>query len=473
VTGREASTRSDTGSTGTAPEAGAGSPASGPADAARDGVISAFVLGWHVAELFHANVPRSAQRPQASPAKLAGVGDLDPLSQARLLLAQVQADLQRAWQFDDFGQQPPDPSPVESLLEAEARPPRQLQAAVGELHRQLLVALTAADFRLGKAYGLGRALAETALLPDAKHPETFQRAFARFRLANLLGWLADLKSAFPPHAAEAVRGSLQAWATWSEAPTLRPAIGDQPGAPDAEVDGQAPGTASTSSHLASVLPWRRRVTSRSWLARQPREPQTRPVDWQSARDRESVTRTLHRQGQLWRAVLSGEKDCLDLLSTDDYLWAADQLLGHIRRLTLRFLRRFWITTTAVAVILVAAIVTVSLVRAISTVVAAVLTAAGAVGLTWRSAASGLGRVLAQAQRPLWDSELDVAVANTVTRLPHERRAADRSAAPDGPPEGPDTTGSTMASPWSFGRNDLAETPGSTRGRLRSQRRWSR
>jgi hypothetical protein len=446
VTGREASTRSDTGSTGTAPVAGAGSPASGPADAARDGVISAFVLGWHVAELFHANVPRSTQRRPASPAKLAGVGDLDPLSRARLLLAQVQADLQRAWRFDDFGQQPPDPSPVESLLEADGRPSGQLQAAVGELHRQLLVALTAADFRLGKAYGLGRALAETALLPDAKRPETFQRAFARFRLANLLGWLADLTSAFPPHAAEAVRGSLQAWATWSEAPTLRPAIGDQPGAPDVEVDGQAPGTASTSSHLASVLPWRRRVTSRSWLARLPREPQTRPVDWQSARDREGVTRALHRQGQLWRAVLSGEKDCLDLLSTDDYLWAADQLLGHLRRLTLRFLRRFWITTTAVAVILVVAVATVLVVRAISAVVAAVLTAAGAVGLTWRGAASGLGRVLAQAQRPLWDSELDVAVANAVTRLPRQRRAADRSAAPDGPPEGPDTTGVDAGEP---------------------------
>jgi hypothetical protein len=398
-----------------------------------------------VAELFHANVPRSAQRPPASPAKLAGIGDLDPLSQARLLLAQVQADLQRAWQLGDSGQRPPDPSPVQSLLGAEARPPGQLQAAVGELHRQLLVALTAADFRLGKAYGLGRALAETALLPDAKHPATLQRAFARFRLANLLGWLADLKSAFPPHAAEAVRGSLQAWAAWSEAPTLRPAIDGQPGAQAAEVDGQAFVTAPTSRH-ASVLPWRRRVTSRSWLARQPREPQTRPVDWQSARDREGVTRALHRQGQLWRAVLSGEKDCLDLLSTDDYLWAADQLLGHLRRLTLRFLRRFWITTTAVAVILAVAVVTVLVVRAVTAVVAAVITAAGAVGLTWRGAASGLGRVLAQAQRPLWDSELDVAVANAVTRLPRERRAADRSAAPDGPPAGPDTTGVNAGEP---------------------------
>jgi hypothetical protein len=378
------------------------------------------------------------QRSQASPSKLVGIGELDPLSQARLLLAQVQADLQRVWRFDDSGQQPPDPGAIQSLLEAEVRPPGQLQVVVGELHRQLLVALTAADFRLGKAYGLGRALAETALLPDAKHPETLERAFARFRLANLLGWLADLESVFPPHAAEAVGGSLQAWAAWSQAPTLRPAIDGQPGAADAEVDGRAFGTVPTSSY-ASVLPWRHRVTSRPWLARQPREPRARPVDWGSARDRESVTRALHRQGQLWRAILSGEKDSIDLLSTDDYLWAADQLLGHIRRLTLRFLRRFWITTTAVTVILAVAVVTVLVARAVSTVVAAVLTAAGAIGLTWRGAGSGLGRVLAQAQRPLWDSELDVAVANAVTRLPRERRAADRSTAPSGPPKQPHAT----------------------------------
>jgi hypothetical protein len=153
------------------------------------------------------------------------------------------------------------------------------------------------------------------------------------------------------------------------------------------------------------------------------------VDWSAAPDRESVTRALHRQGQLWRAMLSGERDGLDLLSTDDYLWAADQLLGHLRRLTVRFLRRFWITTTAAAAILAAALVVVVVVRAASATVAAVLAAAGAIGITWKGAASGLGRVLAQAQRPLWDSELDVAVANAVTWLPRERRTADRTATP--------------------------------------------
>jgi hypothetical protein len=341
-------------------------PPEGPdrSDAARNAVVAAFVLGWHVAELFHANVPGAQRRP-AGVDRLTGIGELDPVSRARLLLAQVRVDLAFAWRFGRSGQEPPDTGSVQALLEADVRQPGQLRAAVAELHRQLLMALTAADFRLGKAYGLGRALAQTALLPDAKHPETFRRTFARFRLDNLLGWLADLRSAFPPHAAEAVSGSLQAWAAWNDAPTLRPPVDDP---------GQAPG-------------------------RRPRPPPARPVDWSAAPDRESVTRALHRQGQLWRAVLSGERDGLDLLSTDDYLWAADQLLGHLRRLTVRFLRRFWIATTAVAAILAAALVVVVVVRAASAVVAAVLAAAGAIGITWKGAASGLGRVLAQAQRP--------------------------------------------------------------------------
>jgi hypothetical protein len=348
----------------------------------RGGVISAFVLGWHVAELFHTPLPRSAQRRQPSLDKLVGIGELDPLARARLLLAQVRADLERVRQLDDSGQPPPELDAVQSLLQAEVRQPGQLQAAVAWLHQQLLVTTTAADFRLGKAYGLGRALAETVLLPDARDPPTFQRAFARYRLANLLGWLADLKSAFPPHAADAVRGSLQVWEAWSGAPMLQVALDPQ--------------------------------------GRQPRAG-ARPVDWGSAADRESVTRALHRQGQLWRAVLSGEKDGLDLLSTDDYLSAADRLLGHIRQLTLGLLRRFWIATATVAAILAAALVTVVTVRAALPVLAAVVTAAGTIGLGWRGAASGLGRVLAQAQRPLWESELDVAVARAVTAMPRERR----------------------------------------------------
>jgi hypothetical protein len=392
-------------------------------------VISAFVLGWHVAELFHSNVPGSVKRRQASVAKLAGIGELDPLARAQLLLAQVQVDLQRVWRLADSAQQHPDLGPVKSLLEADARSRGQVQEAVAGLHGQLMVALTAADFRLGKAYGLGRALAETVLRPDTRNPQTFQRQFDRYRLANLLDWLADLKSVFPPHAAEAVRRSLQTWAAWSQAPVLRPGLPDQRQAWEEEVEDGAPTTVPA--------PPARRTVSNPWFVKRPRLPQGRPVDWGSPADRESVTRALRRQGELWRAVLSGEKECVDLLSSDDYVGAADRLLGRLRWLTLAFLRRFWITTSLLAVIVVAVVATLVFVRAASTVVAVVLTAAGAIGLTWKSAASGLGSVVGHAQRPLWESELDTAVADAITRMPRERRAVDRSPAPEGSSEGPD------------------------------------
>jgi hypothetical protein len=440
----KASSSSDAGSTGAALQA-AGSSVGGPADAAREGVIAALVLGWHVAELFHASVPGSTQHRQANSGKLVGIGQLDPLSRARLLLAQVQADLQRAWQFDDSGQSPPALDPVHSLLQVEVRRPGQLQTAVAELHRQLLVKLTAADFRLGKAYGLGRALAETILLSNARDPQTFQQIFARHRLANLLGWLADLKSAFPPHAAEAVRGSLQAWAAWTQAPTLHLALDEQQPAWAADAGGHPLGTAAMPATPARVPP-PARAAFRWRLARHPRQPQARPVDWASPADRESVTRSLRRQGQLWRAVLSGEKDGVDLLSTDDYLLAADRLLGHIRRLTLRLLGRFWIATVIVAAIFVGGLIKVFTVRAAPTVFAAVLTVAGAVGLSWKGAASGLGRVLAQAQRPLWERELDVAVANAVTVIPWERRAGDRPGESDSSSQEVDLPAATAGDP---------------------------
>ena len=392
-----------------------GPPTGGRVDGPGEGVISAFVLGWHVAELFHSKVPGSVRRRQASLEKLAGIGDLGPLAQARLLLAQVQVDLQRVWQLIDLDHPQPDPSPVQSLLEADARAPGQFQAAMAGLHEELLVGLTAADFRLGKAYGLGRALAETALLPDASNPQTFQRLFARYRLANLLEWLADLKSLFPPHAAEAVRGSLPAWAAWSQHPILRPPLDDRRQPWDWEGEDPAPVTVP-----APPTGW---ALSRWMPAKRPHLPQGRPVDWSLAADRESVTRALHRQGQLWRAVLSGEKDGVDLLSGDDYVGAADRLVGQLRRLMRGFLRRFWITTSVLAGLVVVIIATLVFVRTASRVAAVVLTAAGAIGLTWKSAASGLGRVLGQVQRPLWESELDTAVASAITRLPRERRAA--------------------------------------------------
>ena len=80
-------------------------------DAARDAVVAAFVLGWHVAELFHANVPGTAQRRPASVDRLTGIGELDPRSRARLLLAQVRVDLDSPGGSAAPARSPPTPAP--------------------------------------------------------------------------------------------------------------------------------------------------------------------------------------------------------------------------------------------------------------------------------------------------------------------------------------------------------------------------
>jgi hypothetical protein len=88
---------------------------------------------------------------------------------------------------------------------------------------------------------------------------------------------------------------------------------------------------------------------------------------------------------------------------------------------------------------VAIVATLLFVHTASRAAAVLLAAAGAIGLTWKSAASGLGRVLGHVQRPLWEGELDTAVANAITRLPRERRTTDRSRAPASSREEPEDT----------------------------------
>jgi hypothetical protein len=91
------------------------------------------------------------------------------------------------------------------------RDSHERREAVREFHIGLLATLTAADFRLGKAYGLGRALADTTRLPPDWHAE-----LATHRASTLAEWIRELASALPPHAAHPVAQSLEAWSQWAQ-----------------------------------------------------------------------------------------------------------------------------------------------------------------------------------------------------------------------------------------------------------------
>ena len=123
----------------------------------------AVALGWQVAQLFHSPVHRGPARDPGRGDHLPGRSDFPGASQSVWLGEQVQSQVQQLMA-----------SPPQVLMEALAgalaaltNPDRSRDAtldAVFTLHCRLLESLTVSDVLLGKAYGLGRAIAETSLL---------------------------------------------------------------------------------------------------------------------------------------------------------------------------------------------------------------------------------------------------------------------------------------------------------------------
>jgi hypothetical protein len=116
---------------------------------------------------------------------------------------------------------------------------------------------------------------------------------------------------------------------------------------------------------------------------------------------------LSLQGERWRRLLSGEILPRDLLTADNYRQAASDYLGRIGRLTWSFARRFW---PAIIVVLggtgaiIWAILTYAPTGAAS-VAAVIATAAGSLGVSWKTVGSTLGKVATQAEQPLWNAEV--------------------------------------------------------------------
>lgn len=169
-------------------------------------VTAALSLGWQVAELYR---PGTDQRPPANADDLPTLERLTPDEQLTIALLQIDAGVARV-----------SPAltavslalPDTTLLTAAFAPPpdeRSRRDAVHTIHIALLSALTAAELRLGRAYGLGRALADTC----RHHPSgsALTREFAAQRIAQLRSWLDDLASVLPPHAAKSVSHSLSRW----------------------------------------------------------------------------------------------------------------------------------------------------------------------------------------------------------------------------------------------------------------------
>jgi hypothetical protein len=231
---------------------------------ARCRIGRAVALGWQMAQLFHSPVHRGPVSDPVRDDHLPGRSEFPGASQSTWLGEQIQSQMERLLAR-------PPLVLMEAMSDVRAAltdPDRRRDAtldAIFTLHCRLLEALTVSDFLLGKAYGLGRAIAETTLLPasaitDEQRADQFRSMFEAGRLITIKDWLADLKTLLPDHTAYAVSRSLHDWQQWVE---------------------QAPATA----------------------------------DWAAART------AIRVQGRLWRELLTGEKAARDILSLSDYLAA--------------------------------------------------------------------------------------------------------------------------------------------------------
>jgi hypothetical protein len=266
------------------------------------------------------------------------------------------------------------------------------------LHVNLLVTLTAAKAAYGKAYGLGRALADTTC--PHQSADELAASFQRYRIGQIYVWLNELATLFPEHAAHAVAQSLDWWqqavsAAFTGSPMSTDAI------PASYLAGQ-PGQQPRWTQTLAAVP------SRRGLPKQAAPPAMA-----------ALVAAVGRQGMLWRAVLEGDKSCTDLLNVTDYLRAGDRLARHYAHMAWQAVRSMpWII---LVLLLLLAIVVVVLIAIPGSAVARAATAVAAVGGTlsgiWKMLRTRIAPIAAQLEAPLWGTELNTAAAEAVTVPP--------------------------------------------------------
>jgi hypothetical protein len=323
-------------------------------------VTTSFAFGWQMARLYTG--PLSSVAEPRLEEDLPGLSDLPAAELVKLGLAQADAALSRLKTF--LGNVT---LPATDAVRAETEKPAPdrdaIRKAILALHIAVMVQLTAVDYRLGKAYGLGRALADTCAQAhgdDAKRQQELADHLQKYRVLVVVAWLDDLKTVLPPHAGHGVADSLQRWERWAEA-----------------------------AELAAAGP----------------------------ADINHTTLELHRCGQRWRAILSGEKAATDLLETGDYVNAARGTLARAAAIARALALELWAPLGLAAVLLAVGIWLIIANHSTAQVLAGLGTVAGGLGITWRSAAGSLKHLSLDLVRPLWGAQIDAAVGARLTPVP--------------------------------------------------------
>jgi len=324
-------------------------------------VETAIRLGWRMATVYHqppSTLPDEEKPDGPLPPHLPGENELGDYERTKTLCAEIQHDVKFLEKELSFTL--PSDADLTGFVESGVGGDTAKRTLL-KVHRELRRELATLDSHLARGLDLGRMLADTVLLVDPKTPKTLVDEFDHFRLGNAYAWLDDLHGLLPGHASYAVSGSLKQWENWVKV---------------------------NASIVSENLP-------------------------------EEFTRTLHHQGEMWRRLLCGEKQALDLLSADDYKKAGDRVTKRFLGLTGSYIKSWWYVILIFAAVIgaIACVIVRYAPSGSSTTTALIATAAGSLGVSWKTVGSTLGRVTAKAEGPLWDAEVKEAIVIAATRLP--------------------------------------------------------
>lgn len=335
---------------------------------AQEAVCRAVNLGWRLAELYDSRRlpgPPQNEEPKPLPAHLPGFGEMTAHERACALAAHVGADLVSLGTALNT-EMPTIETTRTALLAGSGRD--EVRRAVHDLYLDVRDRIAGSDPAAARGFGLGRMLADTELLPTTSQPQVLGERFEKWRLGNAFNWLDDLDALLPDRSASAVRASLRAWEEWVY----------ERRRPDGTVD--------------------------------------------PAKVDQVAIRALHRQGDMWHRLLTGDKACDQLLDARDYVGAAASLLANGRRLVFHYLWKWlWAILLALAGIGSALWAAVTYAPAGTDRVAAVLVAtSGFVGVSFAGIRATLGRAAGQAEKAMWDAEVTAAIGRAATILPREK-----------------------------------------------------
>ncbi len=298
--------------------------------------------------------PRSGT-VRALPSELPSESDLRVGQQTRAGIAKVEYLISRILpDTASTGEQPPSVVPLRDDVGGDAKRWKRL---VFDLHVLLVVELRAIDMGLFHAYDLGRSLSDTCRRP-ARMADLAER-FEEHRVIAMQGRLADLSSRLPAHAAAAVAATLPQWTTWVKSKPKRP----------------------TNVRVAEIRG------------------------------------TLTRQGTLWRAVVTGEKDGRQMLGPSDFVSAALRLATELGGLIRGLLGVYRFAVGLVVLAAIAVIATAAASAGTASVVASLGALAASLGVTRKGIDLTIEEAIGELRSRLWGAELDAAIARAILRLP--------------------------------------------------------